>query len=86
MQGLINFYLALKKGDQKRQGTGHFKLGLTVSLTILDRFIERETDREKERERQTETEREKERDRERQRETERDRERQREGESLSIIS
>ena len=84
MQGLINFYLALKKGDQKRQGTGHFKLGLTVSLTILDRFIERERDRQRERER--ETERDRERERERQRETERDRERQREGESFSIIS
>ena len=84
MQGLINFYLALKKGDQKIQGTGHFKLGLTVSLTILDRFIERERDRQRERER--ETERDRERERERQRETERDRERQREGESFSIIS
>ena len=67
MQGLINFYLALKKGDQKRQDTGRFKLGLIVSLTILDRFIERE------RQRETERQREKERDREteRQRETER---------------
>ena len=74
MQGLINFYLALKKGDQKRQGTGHFKLGLTVSLTILYRFIERETDREKERETDRERQRETERDRERQRETERGRE------------
>ena len=77
MQGLINFYLALKKGDQKRQGTGRFKFGLIVSLTILDSLLrERERKRERQREKQRETERE----RERNRETERDRE------SLSIIS
>ena len=77
MQGLINFYLALEKGDQKRQGTGRFKFGLIVSLTILDSLLrERERKRERQREKQRETERE----RERNRETERDRE------SLSIIS
>ena len=72
MQGLINFYLALKKGDQKRQGTGRFKFGLIVSLTILDSLLrERERERERDRERNRERQREKERETERQRETER---------------